>query len=56
MKISNYDKVRDQTAERVKLGLQCPECFSVKITLLPRWLHDPYRYQCEECGCEYQRA
>jgi hypothetical protein len=44
-------KTQDETAERISLGLQCPECFGVQITMSPRGPHDPYQHQCEECRC-----
>ena len=41
--------------ERIDLGFQCPECYGVRIELLPRQPHDFHKYQCQECGCEWQR-
>jgi predicted RNA-binding Zn-ribbon protein involved in translation (DUF1610 family) len=41
------------SATRVKLGFQCPECSAVRINCLPRQPHDPYLYQCQECGCQW---
>lgn len=43
-----------QEPERIKLGFQCPECHGVRVTPQPRQPHDPHRYQCEECGCQWQ--
>lgn len=45
-----------QETARVSLGLQCPECYGVHIKLQPRQPHDPYRFQCEECGCQWTRC
>jgi hypothetical protein len=41
--------------ERIDLGFQCPECYGAQIKLQPRQLHDRYRFQCQECGCEWSR-
>lgn len=45
-----------ETAERVSLGWQCPECYGVRVTMQPRQPHDPHRYQCDECGCQWTGA
>ena len=42
-----------ETAQRVNFGIQCPECFGVWVSPRPRQPHDPYRYQCDECGCQW---
>jgi len=44
---------RIETAQRVNFGIQCPECFGVWVSPRPRQPHDPYRYQCDDCGCQW---
>jgi hypothetical protein len=39
--------------ERIALGFQCQDCYGVRVTLQPRQPHDPHRYLCEECGCQW---
>jgi predicted RNA-binding Zn-ribbon protein involved in translation (DUF1610 family) len=39
---------------RAMHGWQCPECYGVRV--IPqgqRQPHDPYRYVCDECGCQW---
>ena len=43
----------DETAARVNLGLQCPECYGLEITESPRQPHDYHRFTCEGCGCQW---
>jgi hypothetical protein len=48
-------RIQVETAQRIDLGLQCPECFGVRTQLQPRQPHDRHCYQCQECGCEWLR-
>jgi hypothetical protein len=38
---------------RIQAGLQCPECYGVRITKRSRQPHEPQGFQCEECGCNW---
>jgi hypothetical protein len=49
-------KSRLGTVNRVGAGLQCPECYGVRITCRHVQPHDPRAYQCEECGCNWTPA
>jgi hypothetical protein len=46
-------KWHDEMAQRISLGFQCPECYGIRIELMPRQPHDPHRCQCQECGCQW---
>jgi Zn ribbon nucleic-acid-binding protein len=42
------------TAERVSLGLQCPECFGVRIETRRTYASDHVQgFTCTECGCQF---
>jgi hypothetical protein len=47
-----YSLAPDMKA-RITLGWQCPECAGVRINTEPHQPHDPYRFQCQECGCQW---
>jgi transposase-like protein len=41
---------------RVRIGLQCPECFGVNIqTRETRFDAQPIGWQCQDCGCQWTR-
>ena len=48
-----YAAADRQRAARVKGGLQCPECYGVRINRRQRHPHDPQAYECAECGCNW---
>jgi hypothetical protein len=44
----------DQTTLRAQAGLQCPECFGVRIAVREdRFGLKPRGWLCEECGCQW---
>lgn len=47
---------RDEFRARVKAGLQCPECYGVRVSLRQtRFDPPPTGYLCDECGCQWSR-
>jgi transposase-like protein len=40
-------------ADRIKHGIQCPECFGVRIERREDRFFGVQGFQCVECGCQY---
>ena len=49
-----YNRLTKEERARMRLGMQCPECHGVHVESLPRQPHDPRRFQCLECGCQWR--
>jgi ribosomal protein L37AE/L43A len=45
------DTIDAQTKLRVRMGIQCPECYSVDTDKRPEAGH----FQCNFCGCQWDR-
>ena len=47
-----FDAIGEENKARVRIGLQCPECWGVRTDKRP----EDTKFQCLECGCRWDRT